>query len=223
MAEEMPAGRPYRSPLRERQAAQTRELILRALADKIVDGGLHDLTIAAVALRAGVAERTAYRHFANVDAMLAGLRAMVGEQLGAHVADHPRLGVTEAASADEFIDTLPTIYAAFDAIGTPARAMAIIVLAQGDDPGRVGRRQALGDALADDLTHLDPASAHAVVETLHLLAGSLSWFLLTRDGTLTGDQAGEAAARVLRATLAGLRAERDATAPADAAADSRPH
>jgi AcrR family transcriptional regulator len=208
-----PATRPYRSPLRARQAAQTQETILHALAEEIVDGRLHELSVAAVARRAEVSERTAYRHFPGVEAMIAGLRELVGRRIDEHMAGRPHLRGSAGVTPDALVEFLPALYETFEAIGSPARAMAIVTFVRGDDPGRVQRREALRRTLTPELAHLDEATAHAVFETIYQLAGSITWFLLTRDGRLTTREAGEGAARVLRAITMGLRAERAAVAP----------
>jgi AcrR family transcriptional regulator len=62
------ARRPYDSTLRRERAAQTRERIVAAGAELIRGASIRDwrgLTIRAVAERAGVNERTVYRHFEN--------------------------------------------------------------------------------------------------------------------------------------------------------------
>jgi len=62
------ARRAYDSTLRRERAAQTRERIVLAGAELIRGASIRDwrdLTIRAVAERAGVNERTVYRHFAN--------------------------------------------------------------------------------------------------------------------------------------------------------------
>jgi AcrR family transcriptional regulator len=204
-------ARSYRSPLRERQAAQTRETILQALADEIVESGMHALSVAAVASRAEVAERTIYRHFPNVEALLEGLTAWVSAQLAEYMGERPRLEPGRRESADDLAAHLPDLYAALDRIGAPARAMAIVTLARGSDTGRQRRRDTLEEILAPELAHLDPDDARAIFETLHLLGGLISWFLLTRSGELDGARAGRAAARSIQAILSALRAEQVAT------------
>src|SRR2546423_2456900 len=57
------AERVYESPLREEQAAATRERILGALRDLIVEEHPANVTMADVAKRAKVSERTVYRHY----------------------------------------------------------------------------------------------------------------------------------------------------------------
>ena len=80
--------RPYDSPLRRRQAADTRERILAA-GSELVHGfdswDWRDLTVRAVAKRAGVNERTVYRHFSNErelhDAVMRRLQEEAGDPL----------------------------------------------------------------------------------------------------------------------------------------------
>src|SRR5262245_44234537 len=60
------ASRPYHSPVRQRQAAETRDRIVAAgsaLAHELSSWDWRGLTFRAVAERAGVGERTVYRHF----------------------------------------------------------------------------------------------------------------------------------------------------------------
>src|ERR1700683_2616023 len=63
-----PAGRSYDGTLRREQAAVTRERIVVAGSELLHRGSIRDwkrLTVRAVAERAGVSERTVYRHFGN--------------------------------------------------------------------------------------------------------------------------------------------------------------
>ena len=67
------AERTYSSPLRERQAQQTRDLILDSLTDLLETRRTDEVTTRALAEAAGVSERTVYRHFPDRDSLLAGL------------------------------------------------------------------------------------------------------------------------------------------------------
>jgi AcrR family transcriptional regulator len=80
--------RPYHSPLRRNQAAATRERIIGAGAELMHGFPIWKwaaLTVRAVAARAGVNERTVYRHFAGErelrDAVLDRLRGEAGVDL----------------------------------------------------------------------------------------------------------------------------------------------
>jgi AcrR family transcriptional regulator len=83
-----PERRAYESPLRRRQAAETRERILAA-ASGLVHGfsrwDWRELTVRAVARQAGVSERTVYRHFSTErdlhDAVMRRLQEEAGDPL----------------------------------------------------------------------------------------------------------------------------------------------
>ncbi len=77
--------RPYDSALRRQQAAQTRARIVRAGAELLRSSPVRDwntLTIRAVAARAGVHERTVYRHFGNELALRDAVLHRLEEQAG---------------------------------------------------------------------------------------------------------------------------------------------
>ncbi len=65
--------RSYHSPLREAQTESTRERILQALAEQVAEEGIADFAVAGVAERAGVSERTVYRHFPSRGDLIAAV------------------------------------------------------------------------------------------------------------------------------------------------------
>ncbi len=84
----VPERRRYDSPLRRQRAAETRERIVAAGAEILHESPVWDwtaLTVRAIAGRAGVNERTVYRHFATErdlrDAVLARLEDEAGVDL----------------------------------------------------------------------------------------------------------------------------------------------
>lgn len=181
---------------------------MHAVSEEILENGIHGLSMSAVAARADVAERTVYRYFANMDALLEALTQYVGARLTPLLGEGPRLADGVTASADELVDQLPRLYCALEEIGTPARAVAAMTLIRGSDAGRRRRQELLGQYLAEEMAHLPDDAASAMLETMYMLAGSVSWFLITKDGAISGEQAGLAAARIMRAVLADLRRER---------------
>ena len=75
-----------KSPLpnmRDRQRAETREQILRAVGRQLEDRQLEDLSFAEIARDAGVGERTVYRHFPTKESLLGAFWAFLqSEALG---------------------------------------------------------------------------------------------------------------------------------------------
>lgn len=85
---EVPARRPYDSPVRRQRALDTHDRIVAAGCELLAEASVRDwrgLTIRAVAERAGVNERTVYRHFTNErglrDAVMHSLEQRAGIDL----------------------------------------------------------------------------------------------------------------------------------------------
>lgn len=194
--------RAYHSPLRERQAADTRQVILESAADLIVGEGLMDFSLREVAARAEVSERTVYNHFPSRQALLDGLNAWVSEQLQAQ-----RLQSDPRDLADP-VRRVGAIFAAFDAMGAPARALARLSAAQGlRSAGHDERTRAWRDRLADLLDPLPPEEARRCFAVLRHLMSVNTWLALREEFDLDGDEAGQAIAWALDTLLDALRAE----------------
>ncbi len=193
--------RRYRSPLRAEQTRRTRGLILRAYADLVVAGGSSSVTMAAVAERAGVAERTVYRHFSNGRALLDGLSAQasaVMRELGAE-------GLA-GLSLDEAIDRAEDLYRGFEAAGAPIKAAIIASLFEGyRSPGQGQRVDHIRAALHAELPHLGDAALAEIVVLVRFQLGGWAWYLLTEREGLTTEQAARLSARAVRALVADLR------------------
>jgi len=105
------ALRKYHSPTRERQAGQTRERILDAARQMILNKGFADATIEAIAGEAGVAPPTVYAAFGSKRGILQGLmeRAAFSSEYGnlvreAMKSDDPATRLRGASAvAPEFI------------------------------------------------------------------------------------------------------------------------
>lgn len=82
--------RPYRSPLREARAAETRALVLDAAARLFVERGFGLVTMKEIAERAGVAVETVYAQGSKTSLLLVGVeRAVAGDGAPAPLADRP--------------------------------------------------------------------------------------------------------------------------------------
>ena len=69
--------------LRDRQRAETRELILKAVGHQLEQGPLEDLSFAEIAKDAKVGERTVYRYFPTKEALLGAFWAWMQNQVAA--------------------------------------------------------------------------------------------------------------------------------------------
>jgi AcrR family transcriptional regulator len=187
------SSRSYSSPLRDRQAAATRSVILEALGAELADGSVEDFSVARLARRAGVSERTVYRHFPTRETLLDGLSEWYNER----VADFP-----DDVAADEIAPTIAQVFADFDAHESLARG----VLAS---PGgremrqhaRAARLARLDAALASVLKSADPERAAAARALIFALCSAQTWQSMRDEGGLDGATAGRAVARAIELIL----------------------
>jgi AcrR family transcriptional regulator len=84
-AKPAPPRRRYDSTLRRQRASETRDRIVTAGCELLSVSAIRDwrgVTVRAVAARAGVNERTVYRHFANERALRDAVMHRLGQQAG---------------------------------------------------------------------------------------------------------------------------------------------
>jgi AcrR family transcriptional regulator len=190
------ARRTYNSPLREQQARQTRTQILEALIGLVATEG-PEAPIRELARRAGVSERTVYRHFPDRAALLDGLSDHVARATGWDDVD----GLT----VDDFVESIPEVFASFDAHEAETRAIALLNVQPGHPAAITVRNRAfLAEALARELPALDPEERAEVAAVLHLLGSSRTWLRFRYEEGLTPEQAARAARRAARAVLASV-------------------
>lgn len=78
----MSAERPYQSPLREAQAAMTRERILMAAKDYLEKESIESLSLRRIAALSSVSPPTVYAHFATMDDLVAAFFLWLKPRLG---------------------------------------------------------------------------------------------------------------------------------------------
>lgn len=131
-------ARPYRSPLREQQAARTRQRITDSARELFLEKGFAGTTIAAIARGAGVSQQTVYAVFGSKSAVLETLLSGLEEAAGA-------VEWLEALSAEDDPAELLDLFARWTAsmLGT---SRELLVAARGSlhDP-RVRELAARGD------------------------------------------------------------------------------
>ena len=110
-AEPGPARRPYDSALRRQRAAETRARIITAGSELLRGSSVrdwHGLTIRAVAERAGVNERTVYRHFTNEQGLHDAVMHRLEEEAGIELQGMPLEEVADvAARIFEHVSSFP--------------------------------------------------------------------------------------------------------------------
>lgn len=185
--------------IRDEHKLLTRLRILDAAVDLIGGEPGEDLTIAAVASRAGVTERTVYRHFATRQALIAAVWPRMQQQVQSRGFPH---------TARDLVATPLHLFPNFDRKAGMVRAS---IYAPGGREVRLSsnaeRQQAMLDCIADALPGLDPAQHRRRAAIAQLIDSAYAWDVMRTFWGFDGKEAGKAAAEAL-AILLGL-------APAD--------
>lgn len=184
--------RTYRSPLRQRQAAGTRGLIIDALGEELARGGSGELSFGAVARRAGVAERTVYRHFPTREALIDALCTRVNETV---------LDLPEPLTAQNLAAGIAASFQSFDEHEVMMRGF--LATAGGREVrahARARRLRRIGAALRPVLQNAEPETARAVTAIVGQCSTG-AWAALRDKAGLTGEQAGAAVAWAIETLL----------------------
>jgi len=192
----MKAKGAYHSPLRESQAAATRERIVEACVALMQRDA--DLTYAAVAAAAGVQERTVYRHFPKKE----DLEAALWDWIVAHLT-HADFA---ARDEEQLVVAMRDSFAGFDAAAPLIQAM--LHSPQGLNVRRRQQpaRRAMFEACVDSAVPGAPPQVreHAAA-MLQVLYSSASWDLLRSFWDMDAAEAADAVELGLRSLLRGLR------------------
>jgi AcrR family transcriptional regulator len=163
-----PTPEPARTPtLAERHTDHTRQWIVAAAVDLMEQPGAGPLTNAAIAERAGISERTVYRHFATRDALLDSLAAEVARRLGS-----PPVPATPAA----LLDYPAELFACFEARSQLTRsALNSDVFPRMRDGPAAQRWRGVQQVLADALPGLPEAERAIAAANLRYLLAATTW------------------------------------------------
>ncbi|HVU72728.1 MAG TPA: helix-turn-helix domain-containing protein [Mycobacteriales bacterium] len=176
--------RRYDSPVRRQRAAETRERIVAAgadLAHRVPTWDWAQLTMRAVAERAGVSESTAYRHFANERELHDAVMHRLQEQAGV---------VYEGIALDEVGDVAARVFTSMSSFAAALPGLAV------EDPAISSedrhRRDALAVAVADAAPGWTDEQRRAVAGLLDVLWSPLAFERLVAQWGLTPQRATEA-------------------------------
>lgn len=179
--------------LRQAHREQTRDRILRALSEFIVEDGLEHLTLPAVARKAGVGVATLYRHFATKEQLLTAFFAWLDE-LGT--------GVEPPQTPDELVELLPRLYDYFDRNEAVIRAGLMTGIGREFRARqRAHRWRDAWPAVVRATEGLDGDAARRIHSAVRLLVNSQAWLTLRDEQQLSGAEAGEIAGWMLQLVL----------------------
>jgi AcrR family transcriptional regulator len=184
--------------LRERQATATRDHLLGAAFDLLVEHPDRPFSHEAVAKAAGVGARTVYRYFPAQADLFEALWVQVREQSG----------TVFPTSEAEVVPQIGMLYRAFDQNETLVRAVmespaGARVRARGAEEGRTSFDQSLKEVLRGR----SPAERRQVRAVFQGIHSGPFWQMLRDRGGLSGPEAIAAASWAAQALLDTLRRE----------------
>lgn len=190
---------PYRSALREEQAARTRDRIADAAAALMgATRNPEAITFKAVAQRAGVTEMTVYRHFPTREDLLRGLWQALNERMG------PGIGMP--GSVEELLAQHAALLSGFDTIAP--QIIAGITTPQGREMRaslNEPRRRAFRAIVQQQAPHLGATARTRAAAILQLLHSAHAWMSLREQWDFDGREAAAATRWAIDVLLDNLR------------------
>jgi AcrR family transcriptional regulator len=185
---------------RQRYKDLTRERILDAAIAQMADDRDGPLTVTDVAARAGVTERTIYRHFQTRDALVEAVWPRMQARVQSPGFPH---------TADELIATPLRLFPNFDENEHLVRASVY------SESGREVRLRANGErqaamlaCVADAMPQLGDAARRRRAAVVQLIDSAYGWAVLKDFWDMDGEEAAAAAAEAI-AVLLGRRVPED--------------
>ncbi len=179
--------------LREAHRALTRKRILDAAIELLKREDLDALKLSDVAARAGMTERTLYRHFATREEMLKALWPHLQARVGA--SGFP-------ATAADLVETPLWLFPNFDTEDGAVRAS--LHSSAGRELRRASnseRQAAIRQAVREARPGLAEPALTRLCAVIHLVAGAYGWAVMKDAWDLNGKEAGRAASDAVRLLL----------------------
>lgn len=165
--------RRYESRLRQGRAEETKERIVAAAAELALEQpGWDQVTVTAIAERAGVGRRTVYRHFESQAALQAAIEAHLWSESDIEYRD---LGI------DDLPEVATHVFARLEASAAKPWAVLPVAFPTVEQERRDGLRHAARQACEDAGSEIDPELVAAALEVIWQVP---SFEILRRDWDL---------------------------------------
>lgn len=201
----LPSSRTYQSPLREAQAALTRERILMAAKTYLENNDLENLSLRHLAELAGVSPPTVYAHFRTVDDLVEAFFNWLS----------PRLGLRNPLPPLEQFGELPhKLFPNYETYGALLRNL--MNKPSWDRQRTADRGQRHGawiSAVSEALPQLAPEQRRRGAKAVSLFFTPTVWRWLVDSGEFEPEEAEQVAAWTINALVDALK--RDASGLAD--------
>jgi AcrR family transcriptional regulator len=189
--------RPYRQRRRAAAAEAKTRRILEAALELFAERPLDQVTLAAVAERAGVGLQTLIRRVGTKDGLIRAVNSWVAEEI---TADR---GEPDSADPEVVADAMARHYERWGAITdrTVRQEDSSPALAEGARAGRAAHREWIAAAFAEPLSAREPEASRILHGRLAAICGVELWLVLRRDQGLSAAEARDTVADLLAACL----------------------
>jgi AcrR family transcriptional regulator len=185
-----------KTSIRDIYREETRTRILDAAIAEMSVNDLEALTMAGVAARAGVTERTVFRHFSSRDDLIQAVWPRMQARVRSHGFPH---------TVDQLLATPPHLFPEFDKEEGLVRASAFS--SAGREVRRASnaqRQKAMRACVRDAFPDLAEPEFTRLAAIVQLINSAYAWAVMKEHWGLTGEEAGQAASEAL-AVLLGRR------------------
>jgi AcrR family transcriptional regulator len=190
--------RPYHSPVRSAQKAETRRRILEAVAARLVQGTFDSVLMEEIARAAGVGLATLYRYFPSREALL---DALADEYFQQHLGDLPY-----PKTPEEIAVGMERSFVAFDADPSFVRMYFTTELGRtARKRGRQRRIEAIQAALRPVTAGLPDDQRRNVEAVIAYLASIQAWLTMEEEFGLSGAQVGKSVTWAINTLIENLR------------------
>jgi AcrR family transcriptional regulator len=187
------AGEPLpRRSLRDEQRETAQERIVSAFAELVNEASTTDVPLSAVAARAGVGERTLYRHFPTKNDLLDALFGWVTQ--GLRDREPP-------ASVAELVDRTRDFFAGFARNPEVIRALSAHTTMLQAPRRSARRREMVEQAISSEDLPADPIEREQVIAIVHLMASSSAFLHFLDNYGMSADEATDAVAWAIKRLL----------------------
>jgi AcrR family transcriptional regulator len=185
-----------KTSIRDIYREETRTRILDAAIAEMSANELEGLTMAAVAKRAGVTERTVFRHFASRDELIQAVWPRMQVRVKSHGFPH---------TAEDLIATPQHLFPEFDKEEGFVRASAFS--AAGREVRRAAntqRQKAMRACVRDAFPGISEPELTRLAAIVQLIDSAYAWAVMKEHWGLSGEESGKAASEAI-AVLLGRR------------------
>jgi AcrR family transcriptional regulator len=192
-------ARPYRQRRRAAQAEANTERILRSAHELFLERPYDQITLAAVAERAGVGLQTLIRRVGTKDGLARAVNTWVAPQISADRGEAAATGGEPAAVAAAIARHYERWGEATDRMLRQEHVAP--ALAEAAAGGRRAHREWIETAFAGPLRQLAPGARRRLRARLVAVCGVELWQVLRRDEQLSSPEARDAVADLISASL----------------------